>query len=58
MLVLSRKLSQKIILNTSDGDITLVIVGITGNQVRLGMEAPKSVSIRRSELADRTEKVA
>ncbi len=58
MLVLSRKLSQKVILNTSDGDITLVIVGITGNQVRLGMEAPKSVSIRRSELADRTEKVA
>lgn len=58
MLVLSRKLSQKIILNTSDGDIILVIVGITGNQIRLGLEAPKSVSIRRSELADRTEKVA
>jgi carbon storage regulator len=50
MLVLSRKLNESIVI---DGDIRIKVVGIRGNQVRLGIEAPDSVGILRAELCDR-----
>jgi carbon storage regulator len=50
MLVLSRKLNESIII---DGDIRITIVGIRGNHVRIGIEAPGSVPILREELQDR-----
>jgi carbon storage regulator len=50
MLVLSRKLNESIVI---DGDIRITIVGIRGNHVRIGIEAPDSVRIIREELEDR-----
>jgi carbon storage regulator len=50
MLVLSRKLNESIII---DGDIRITIVGIRGNHVRVGIEAPASIPIIREELHDR-----
>ena len=50
MLVLSRKLNESIII---DGNIRITIVGIRGNHVRVGIEAPDSVPIIREELQDR-----
>lgn len=50
MLVLSRKLFEKIVI---DGDITVTVVGIANNQVRIGIEAPGSVGIFREELLGR-----
>ncbi|MBL9124550.1 MAG: carbon storage regulator [Planctomycetaceae bacterium] len=47
MLVLSRKSQETIVL---DGRITITVVEVRGNQVRLGIEAPKDVSIQRAEL--------
>ncbi len=47
MLVLSRKPQETIVL---DGGITITIVDVRGNQVRLGIEAPRSIVIRRGEL--------
>jgi carbon storage regulator len=47
MLVLSRKLNETIVI---DGDIRITVVGIRGNQVRLGIDAPNSVRIFREEL--------
>ena len=47
MLVLSRKQGQQI--QISD-DVTITITQIKGNQVRLGIEAPRDVAIRRGEL--------
>ena len=47
MLVLSRKLSQQILIGS---DITITVVRIEGNHVRLGIEAPPGVSILRQEL--------
>ena len=47
MLVLSRKLNEKIVIN---GDITVTIVKIDRNQVRIGIEAPGDVPIYREEL--------
>jgi len=50
MLVLSRKLNEKIVIN---GDVWITVVGIQGNQVRIGIEAPDSMGIFRQELYDR-----
>ena len=47
MLVLSRKLNETIVI---DGNIRITVVGIRGNQVRLGIEAPDRVGIYREEL--------
>lgn len=49
MLVLSRKRSEKIVI---DGKIVVTVVDIRGDKVRLGIEAPKDVSIHRSEVYD------
>jgi carbon storage regulator len=51
MLVLSRKLNETIVI---DGNIRVTVVGVRGNQVRLGIEAPESVAIFRKELFDRS----
>jgi carbon storage regulator len=50
MLVLSRKLSQQIMIGP---DIAITVVKIEGNHVRLGIEAPRGVSILRDELVAR-----
>lgn len=47
MLVLSRKLGESIVI---DGEIRVTLVKIDRNQVRVGIEAPRSVSIYREEL--------
>ncbi|MCA9079024.1 MAG: carbon storage regulator CsrA [Planctomycetaceae bacterium] len=47
MLVLSRKQDEKIIIGDS---ITLMVVSIQGDKVRLGIDAPKDVSIHREEV--------
>jgi carbon storage regulator len=50
MLVLSRKLSQQVLIAS---DITITVVKIEGNHVRLGIEAPQGVAILREELVAR-----
>ena len=55
MLVLSRRLNESIIIN---GNIRITIVGIRGNHVRVGIEAPSSVPIIREELQDRFARCA
>jgi carbon storage regulator len=47
MLVLSRKKNESIVIND---DITLVVIEIRGDKVRLGIEAPKSVEVHRREV--------
>jgi carbon storage regulator len=49
MLVLSRKKNESIVV---DNDITIVIVEIRGDKVRLGFEAPKEVPVHRREVFD------
>ena len=50
MLVLSRKLGERI---TIGDDITISLLEIKGSQVKLGIEAPKSISIHRQEVYER-----
>jgi carbon storage regulator len=47
MLVLSRKKNESIIINDN---ITVTVIEIRGDKVRLGIEAPKNVSVHRREV--------
>lgn len=47
MLVLSRKKNESIIIGD---DIEIVIVDIKGDQVKIGVKAPKSVTVHRAEV--------
>jgi carbon storage regulator len=49
MLVLSRKKNESIIINDN---ITIVVVEIRGDKVRLGIEAPKEIPVHRNEVYD------
>ncbi len=49
MLVLSRTKNESIVIND---DITIVVVEIRGDKVRLGVEAPKEVPVHRREVFD------
>tara|TARA_B100000809_G_scaffold188173_1_gene186557 strand:- start:3440 stop:3619 length:180 start_codon:yes stop_codon:yes gene_type:complete len=53
MLVLSRKERQRIRLGD---DITVTIVRLAGDQVRLGIEAPREIRVLRDELEPHEEK--
>jgi carbon storage regulator len=47
MLVLTRKRGELIQI---DGNIQITVISVQGNRVRLGIEAPDSVTVRRGEL--------
>ena len=49
MLVLSRKLDESILL--PDLGITITVVAVGDNRVRIGIEAPREITIQRAELA-------
>lgn len=49
MLVLSRKKNESIVIND---DISIVVVEIHGDKVRLGVEAPKEIPVHRREVYD------
>lgn len=49
MLVLSRKALQSVMIGS---DIRITVIRVEGNQVRIGIEAPKDVRILRGELID------
>ena len=53
MLVLSRKRNETIVL--PDLNLTIRVAEISGNRVRLAVDAPREVTILRKEVADRLE---
>ena len=50
MLILTRRVGES--LRIGD-DVSVTVLGIKGSQVRLGVNAPKSVSVHREEVYDR-----
>lgn len=50
MLILTRRIGEAIQIGN---DTTVVVLGVSGHQVRLGVEAPKSVAVDREEIAIR-----
>lgn len=57
MLVLTRKVNQSIIIGD---DVEVVVLEVRGEQVRLGIKAPKTVAVHRKEVYDqiRDENIA
>jgi carbon storage regulator len=53
MLVLSRRNGECLVI---DGGITVQVIEVKGNRVLLGIEAPKAISILRSELSPKAQK--
>jgi len=54
MLILTRKIGQSIIIG-DQGEIDIAILGVKGCQVRLGIEAPKDISVHREEIYQRIQ---
>jgi carbon storage regulator len=55
MLVLSRKEEETIVI---DGHIRIKVLAVHGKQVRVGIEAPPQIPVRRSELCDFSESLS
>jgi carbon storage regulator len=52
MLILTRRIGE--VLRVGE-DVSITVMGIHGNQIRLGIEAPKSVAVHREEIYSRIE---
>jgi carbon storage regulator len=52
MLILTRRVGESLIIGD---DVVINVLGVKGNQVRIGVDAPKNVSVHREEIYDRIQ---
>jgi carbon storage regulator len=52
MLILTRRVGETLMIG---GDVTVTVLGVKGNQVRIGINAPKNVPVHREEIFERIE---
>jgi carbon storage regulator len=50
MLILTRRVDESLVIGDN---VTVTILGVKGNQVRIGVDAPRDVAVHREELAQK-----
>lgn len=50
MLILTRRVGETVMIGN---DVTVTVLGVKGNQVRVGINAPKAVAVHREEIYER-----
>jgi carbon storage regulator len=53
MLILTRRVGETVVIGD---DVTVTVLGVKGNQVRLGVNAPKQVAVHREEIYERIQR--
>lgn len=53
MLILTRRTSETLIIGD---EVTVTVLGVKGNQVRIGVNAPKDVAVHREDVYERIQK--
>lgn len=53
MLILTRRVGETVMIGD---DVTVTVLGVKGNQVRLGVNAPKDVAVHREEIYERIKR--
>lgn len=56
MLILTRRVGETLVITLSDGTkINVTSLGVKGNQTRIGIDAPKNISVHREEIQQRID---
>ena len=53
MLILTRRVGETVVIGD---DVTVTVLGVKGNQVRLGINAPRDVAVHREEIYERIKR--
>lgn len=53
MLILTRRIGESLVIG---GDVTVTVLGVKGNQARLGVNAPRDIAVHREEIHERIKR--